>query len=71
MPIGYGQCKGRKYNNQQPIYEKKKPKTNQRRTCSKCGDVKWIDEFATSHFCKACMKEIEAKCIIDRLGGDE
>lgn len=70
MPIGYGQCKGRKYNNQQPIYEKK-PNVNQRRTCSKCGEVKWIDDFATNHFCKACMDEIESKCIMDRLGGEE
>ena len=88
MPIAYGQCKGRKYHNEQPIYEPKKPEPKdeiqveeehvskpkrqapKNRTCSKCGEFKPIKDFATKHFCKACMNEIESKCILGKLGGE-
>lgn len=77
MPIGYGQCKGRKYNNVQKIYDKKNKKKKPKvinapkmKTCGRCGERLPVEDFATKHFCKNCMAEIDAKSIDLGLGGE-
>lgn len=58
MPIGYGQCKGFKYSNIQPVYTGGK----KYKACAKCGRIKHRDYFpkddgaedGRSCICHAC-----------------
>lgn len=74
MPIAYGQCKGRKYNNQQPLPEKPKQPKKARKVvsfikCPECGLEKPPMLFRKDSSKKSGYKKICSACEKKNRGG--